>query len=86
MSGGYVGRALWRPDDTPGVWAYEPYTNAAVGDRRRERCLGDGTHTRYWITPEVAREIDAQIASPLQDERGRGGGYVRPDFTSAARR
>lgn len=62
MSGDYVGRALWRPDTTPGVWAYEKYENAAVGDRRRERCLGDGTHTRYWITPEVAREIDAQIS------------------------
>ncbi|MDB4916622.1 MAG: hypothetical protein JWM95_4266 [Gemmatimonadetes bacterium] len=57
-SGDYVGRPLWQNDTTPGVWNFREHSDAVVGLGRRERCLGDGTHTRYWTSAEVAREID----------------------------
>lgn len=61
-AGDYVGRPLWQNDDTPDVWKRDPFDKAVVGVGRRERCLGDGTHTRYWTSLDVAEEIDAQIA------------------------
>jgi FtsH-binding integral membrane protein len=63
-SGDYVGRSLWRTDNDGGVWDYEAADQAATGAGRRERCLGDGTHTRYWTSAEVARELDALISAP----------------------
>ena len=61
-AGDYVGRPIWQRDTTPNVWDYDPFDAAAVGLGRRERCLGDGTHTRYWTSCDVAQEIDAQMA------------------------
>ncbi len=61
-AGDYVGRPLWQRDDTQDVWEYDDWSNAALGRGRRERCLGDGTHTRYWTSCDVAQEIDGQIA------------------------
>lgn len=61
-SGDYVGRALWRWDTTPGVWRPETAAEAPDMARRRERCLGAGTHTRYWYSAEVAEELDFLIA------------------------
>jgi hypothetical protein len=61
-SGDYVGRALWQTDDTPGVWSCHNEDEALEGPGRRERCLGDGTHTRYWTSRDVARELDMLIA------------------------
>lgn len=61
-SGDYVGRALWRWDTTPGVWRLESAAEAPDQDKRRERCLGAGTHTRYWESALVAEELDFLIA------------------------
>ena len=61
-AGDYVGRPLWQNDSSPNVWKLDEHAAAAVGDGRRERCLGDGTHTRYWTSLDVAREIDDLIA------------------------
>ncbi len=61
-AGDYVGRPLWQRDSTPGIWQYDPFSGASFGLGRRERCLGDGTHTRYWTSCDVAQEIDAQLA------------------------
>jgi len=61
-SGDYVGRCLWQTDRSEGVWRYHSYDEAKLGLRRRERCLGDGTHTHYWTSPDVARELDDLIA------------------------
>ncbi|MEP6619636.1 MAG: hypothetical protein ABJE47_09980 [bacterium] len=63
-AGDYVGRPLWQRDDTPNVWKYDPHDKAIMGNGRRERCLGDGTHTRYWTSLDVAEEIDDLIAAP----------------------
>lgn len=59
-SGDYIGRNLWSDDDWDGVW--EPRAMAVVGGPRRERCLGSGTHTRYWDSASVAAELDASVA------------------------
>jgi hypothetical protein len=61
-TGDYVGRPLWRSEWSPGVWQREPFGGGASGDRRRERCLGAGTHTQYWTSADVAQELDAQLA------------------------
>ncbi|HLA91534.1 MAG TPA: hypothetical protein VJL28_13990 [Gemmatimonadaceae bacterium] len=60
-SGDYVGRALWRREDAPGVWSCETYAGASEAGNRRERCLGAGTHTRYWSSAAVAEELDALL-------------------------
>ncbi|HXT15071.1 MAG TPA: hypothetical protein VN706_05545 [Gemmatimonadaceae bacterium] len=60
-TGDYVGRTLWRqPNDK--AWEYESASAAAEGQGRRERCLGDGTHTRYWTSTDVGNEVDALLA------------------------
>lgn len=61
-TGDYVGRALWRWDVTPGVWRLESAAEAPDQDKRRERCLGAGTHTKYWESASVAEELDFLIA------------------------
>jgi hypothetical protein len=60
-SGDYVGRSIWQTDSTPGVWSCQEVTAAVQGVGRRERCLGDGTHTRYWTSKDVAVELDMLI-------------------------
>jgi len=60
-SGDYVGRNLWSDDDWDGLW--EPRAQTIVGGDRRERCLGAGTHTRYWTSADVAQEVDELIAN-----------------------
>ncbi|HEX3866938.1 MAG TPA: hypothetical protein VHV78_09305, partial [Gemmatimonadaceae bacterium] len=60
-SGDYIGRTLWQTSDERGVWAYQSPSEAKLGSGRRERCLGDGTHTRYWTSADVAAELDALI-------------------------
>lgn len=60
-TGDYVGRTLWRWEDTPGVWRREAFEDAPDAGPRRERCLGAGTHTRYWESEEVAEELDAVV-------------------------
>jgi hypothetical protein len=42
---------------------------AIHGDRRRERCLGAGTHTHYWESVDVAEELDQLIATPSTMEQ-----------------
>ena len=84
-SGDYVGRNLWCDDDWNGVWERRMVDQAIRGDRRRERCLGAGTHTHYWESVDVAEELDQVIATPNPMERaalayqlGRdGGGQAR---------
>jgi hypothetical protein len=62
-SGDYVGRSLWQTDDTLSKrWSCQDATEAVLGAGRRERCLGDGTHTRYWTSEDVAAELDMLIA------------------------
>lgn len=60
-SGDYVGRNLWCDDDWEGVWDRRSREGAVHGDGRRERCLGAGTHTHYWESPDVAAEVDRLI-------------------------
>ncbi len=60
-SGDYVGRPLWQTQDTGGIWRYQSFQHAMLGPGRRERCLGDGTHTRYWTSADVAAELDEQL-------------------------
>lgn len=60
-SGDYVGRPIWQTQDTGGIWKYQSFRTAVLGPGRRERCLGDGTHTRYWTSADVAAEIDEQL-------------------------
>jgi hypothetical protein len=62
-SGDYIGRNLWADDNWVDLW--EPREEPLVGGARRERCLGAGTHTRYWVSPEVAAEVDALVAAPV---------------------
>ena len=57
-TGDYVGRTLWQPEDWDDVWSTG---FCRAGDRRTERCLGAGTHTRYWTSKDVATEIDTLI-------------------------
>lgn len=63
-SGDYVGRNLWCDDSWNGVWERRTAAEAIVGERRRERCLGAGTHTHYWESEDVAEELDRLIATP----------------------
>jgi hypothetical protein len=60
-TGDYVGRAIWRSEDTAYVWAREPFDGAIDTGVRRERCLGAGTHTHYWTSADVAQELDALV-------------------------
>jgi hypothetical protein len=60
-TGDYIGRNLWRSTDWPGVWTREEFGTYAFVGGRRERCLGAGTHTRYWDSADVAAELDALI-------------------------
>ena len=84
-SGDYVGRNLWCDDDWNGVWERRMADQAIRGDRRRERCLGAGTHTHYWESVDVAEELDQLIATPSAMEQaalayrlgGDGGGQSR---------
>lgn len=54
-SGDYVGREIWRIDDS----RFDPdgleYTELSAG--RREVCLGPGAHTHYWTESEIGQEI-----------------------------
>lgn len=61
-TGDYIGRTLWRRE-APATWKRQEFHEASTADQRRERCLGAGTHTRYWTSPDVARELDAVIAA-----------------------
>ena len=60
-TGDYVGRTIWRTEHWPGVWERESFASAVSDGLRRERCLGAGTHTHYWTSPDVAEELDALI-------------------------
>jgi hypothetical protein len=61
-SGDYIGRNLWTPDRWEKVWDLRRRADELSGGRRRERCLGAGTHTYYWTNPELALELDQLIA------------------------
>lgn len=60
-SGDYVGRNLWCDDDWEAVW--DRHAKPIEGGKRRERCLGAGTHTHYWTSDDAAAEIDRLIAT-----------------------
>jgi hypothetical protein len=82
-SGDYVGRNLWCDDVWNGVWDRRSVDQAIVGDRRRERCLGAGTHTHYWESEDVAEELDQLIATPSAMSQAalahRMGGGEKPE-------
>jgi hypothetical protein len=82
-SGDYVGRNLWCDDIWNGVWDRRSVDQAIVGDRRRERCLGAGTHTHYWESEDVAEELDQLIATPSAMSQAalahRMGGGEKPE-------
>ncbi len=63
-TGDYVGRTLWRGEN-PRTWERQTIGAPSTGPRRRERCLGAGTHTRYWTSGDVAEELDRLIGAPL---------------------
>lgn len=65
-TGDYIGRSLWRSDRWCNVWEPEPFTPGfrAHDGARKDRCLGAGTHTHYWTSLEVAKELDDLIARP----------------------
>ena len=62
-SGDYVGRNLWSDDDWNDIWDRREMQAAIEGGRRRERCLGAGTHTHYWESADVAEELDRLVGS-----------------------
>jgi hypothetical protein len=71
-TGDYVGRSLWRSDQWRNVWQPEPFRPGRhSGDEgRKDRCLGAGTHTHYWTSLEVAKELDDLIAGTNDEQRG----------------
>ena len=75
-SGDYIGRNLWSDDHWTDLW--EPRAEPLVGGARRERCLGAGTHTRYWVSPEVAEEVDELISAPSIPSLGTASGALTP--------
>ncbi len=67
-TGDYVGRSLWRSMSWPDIWRRQEFVERAQRDApldRYDRCLGAGTHTRYWTSADVSAEIDAMLESPL---------------------
>lgn len=76
-SGDYVGRALWRSEETDGevLWVarergsekpgIEHTVSEDAAGRRRELCLGSGAHTHYWdsTADAVAFELDLLVCS-----------------------
>jgi hypothetical protein len=75
-SGDYVGRNLWSDDDWNDVWDRREMQAAIEGGRRRERCLGAGTHTHYWESADVAEELDRLVG--VAELRPVSGGDYRP--------
>jgi hypothetical protein len=61
-SGDYVGRYLWRPDDSDANW--EPAAESDDANAHRvEFCVGPGAHTHYWdstATP-ISSKLDEII-------------------------
>jgi hypothetical protein len=75
-SGDYVGRNLWSDDDWHDIWDRREMQAAIEGGRRRERCLGAGTHTHYWESADVAEELDRLVA--VAELGPASGGEYRP--------
>lgn len=81
-SGDYVGRNLWCDDDWEGVWDRRSRGDAVQGGGRRERCLGAGTHTHYWESPDVAAEVDRLIID-AHETAAAGSGALGGVLTAA---
>ncbi len=67
-TGDYVGRSLWRSMSWPDIWRRQEFVERAQRGApldRYDRCLGAGTHTRYWTSADVAAEIDAMLEPPV---------------------
>ena len=61
-SGDYVGRFLWWPSGTPGIWDRGATYSTPMGNAQ-DLCIGAGAHTHYWddSAGQVARTLDGLV-------------------------
>jgi hypothetical protein len=61
-SGDYVGRNLWRSDQSSYIWEPGAMSSDEQG-KRRELCIGPGAHTHYWdsTAKPIAELLDQLI-------------------------
>ena len=62
-SGDYIGRNLWRPDQSGKIWQPGLMSRDEKGSRQ-EVCIGPGAHTHYWdsTAKAIAIQLDQLIA------------------------